>query len=107
MEMRLKLVQFGVSGLEDVRTLCTRWQAVLDLLTQETGSNPELEAWRQVGVEVEWRRPGEEVFLNFLAPPALLDRFLDDLREQGLTFSEQQVIPWLVVRCRLIAPTLQ
>ena len=107
MHMRLKLVQFGVTGLTDIRTLCTRWQAVLARLAQETGSNPELEAWRQVGVEVEWRRPGAEGCLTFLAPPALLERFLDDLKEQGWAFSEEEVIPWMVVRCRLIPPSLQ
>ena len=47
------------------------------------------------------------MFLNFLAPPALLERFLNDLKEQGLAFSEEEVIPWMVVRCRLMPRTLQ
>jgi hypothetical protein len=107
MHMRLKLVQFGVSGLQDIRNPCHRWQAVLDLLTQETSTAPGFRGYRQVGVEVEWRRPGEEVFLNFLAPPGLLERFLNDLKEQGWAFSEEEVIPWMVVRCRLIPSTMQ
>lgn len=107
MHMRLKLVQFGVSGLTDIRTLFYRWQAVLGRLSKEASPAPNLEAYRQVGIEVEWRRPGEEVLLNFLAPPALLDRFLADLKEQGLTYREEEVVPWMVVRCRLIPPSLQ
>lgn len=107
MDMRLKLVQFGVSGLEDIRTLLTRWQAVLGRLGQGAAPAPDLTAYRQVGVEVEWRRPGEEVCLNFVAPPALLERFLNDLKEQGWAFSEEEVIPWMVVKCRLIPPSLQ
>jgi hypothetical protein len=107
MEMRLRLVQFGVAGLEDVRTLLSRWQAVLSRLAQETSPASDLTAYRQVGVEVEQRLPGEEVLLNFLAPPALLERFLADLREQGLAYSEQEVIPWMLVKCRLKPRSLQ
>ena len=107
MDMRLKLVQFGVSGLQDIRILCTRWQAVLTRLRKEAVPASDFTAYRQVGVEVEWRRPGEEVCLNFLAPPALLERFLNDLKEQGWAFSEEEVIPWMVVKCRLIPPSLQ
>jgi hypothetical protein len=101
------MLQFKVSGLEDIRTLYSRWQAVLDRLKEKSGCKEDIEAHRQVGVEVEWRRPGEEVCLNFVAPPALLKRFLDDLREQGLDYSQEEIVPWMVVRCRLLSQNLQ
>ena len=107
MDMRLKLVQFGVSGLADIRILWTRWQAVLSRLGKEAAPAPDIAPYRQVGVEVEWRRPGEEVCLNFVAPPALLECFLNDLKEQRLAFSEEEVIPWMVVKCRLKPRSLQ
>ncbi len=106
MKTRLQMLQFGVSGLEDIRTLYPRWQAVLQRLKEEKKSM-DIEAHRQVGVEVEWRRPGEEVLLNFLAPPAVLEAFLNDLREQGLAFSQEEIIPWMVSRCRLMPRHLQ
>jgi hypothetical protein len=106
MEMRLKMLQFKVAGLEDIRTLCNRWQAGLDRLGEEQGSE-EAEAYRRVGVEVEWRRPRQEVFINLLAPPALLERFMNELKAQGLAFSQEEVIPWMVVRCRLLPRPLQ
>jgi hypothetical protein len=49
---------------------------------------------RQVTVEVEDRRPGEEVLLTFLAPKEVLERVLADLRQEGLEMSEDPLIPW-------------
>ena len=43
-----------------------------------------MQTHRQVTVEVEDRRPGEEVLLTFLAPKEVLERFLADLRKGGL-----------------------
>src|SRR3974377_1141522 len=96
------MVEFGVSGLEEVRTLVTRWKKVLAGLGQED-EGPAM-AWkhpRQVGIEVEDRRPGEEVLLTFLAPREVLERFLADLRQEGLEVCEEPLIPGVAITCRL------
>ena len=62
---------------------------------------------RQVGVEVEDRRPGEEVLLTFLAPKEALERFLADLRQEGLEMSEAPLIPGVVSTYRLKPRNLQ
>ena len=53
------------------------------------------------------RRPGEEVFLTFLAPREVLERFLADLRGQGLEVTEEPLVPGLAVTCRLGTRNLQ
>jgi hypothetical protein len=58
-------------------------------------------------VEVEDRRPGEEVLLTFLAPREILERFLADPRAQGLEVCEEPLIPGLAVTCRLGVRSLQ
>ena len=83
MQQRLEMVEFGVAGLEDVRTLLKRWKAVLADLARESGPSMVMQTHRQVTVEVEDRRPGEEVLLTFLAPKEVLERFLADLRQAG------------------------
>ena len=108
MEQKLQMVEFGVSGLEDVRTLVKRWKQVVAGLARE--DEAPYQVWRThrpVGVELEDRRPGEEVLLTFLAPREVLERFLADLRQEGLEVSEEPLIPGVVVTCRLKSPNLQ
>ena len=57
-------------------------------------------------VEVEGRRPGEEVLLTFMAPKAVLERVLADLRQEGLEVCEEPLIPGVVMTCRLGARNL-
>ena len=81
MQQKLQMVEFGVAGLEEVRTLVKRWKKVLAGLARE--DEAPYQVWqnrRQVGIEVEDRRPGEEVLLTFLAPREVVERFLADLR---------------------------
>ena len=66
-----------------------------------------MQTHRQVAVEVEDRRPGEEVLLTFLAPKEVLERFLADLRQQGLEVSEDPLIPGVLLTCRLKPRNLQ
>jgi hypothetical protein len=61
MQQKLQMVEFGVAGLEEVRTLVTRWKKVLAGLGREEGPAMVWKTHRQVGIEVEDRRPGEEV----------------------------------------------
>ncbi len=69
MQQRLPMVEFGVSGLAEVRTLVKRWKKVLaGLAREEEGPSMVWQTHRPVGIEVEDRRPGEEVLLTFLPP---------------------------------------
>ncbi len=109
MQQRLQMVEFGVAGLEEVRTLVKRWKKVLAGLTREEDEGPSMlwQTHRQVGIEVEDRRPGEEVLLTFLAPLEVLERFLADLRCQGVEVTEEPLIPGVAITCRLGARNLQ
>jgi hypothetical protein len=108
MKQQLQMVEFGVAGLAEVRTLVKRWKKVLAALgREEEGPAMVWQTHRQVGVEVEDRRPGEEVLLTFLAPKEVLERFLADLRQQGLQVCEEPLIPGVVMTCRLGARNLQ
>ena len=66
-----------------------------------------MQTHRQVTVEVEDRRPGEEVLLTFLAPKEVLERFLADLRNQGLGGEQYPLIPGILLTCRLKPRNLQ
>src|SRR3974390_636202 len=108
MEQKLQMVEFGVSGLEEVRTLVKRWKKVVAVLAKEDeGPTMVWQTRRQVGIEVEDRRPGEEVLLTFLAPREVLERFLADLRQEGLEVCEEPLIPGGATTCRLGARSLQ
>jgi len=106
MQQQLQMVEFGVTGLKEVRTLVKRWQQVLaQLAGEEEGVTM---VWQtRVGLEVEDRRPGQEVLLTFLGPREVLGRFLADLRGQGLEVTEEPLIPGLAITCRLGARSLQ
>jgi len=106
-QQKLQMVEFGVAGLADVRTLVKRWKKVLAGLAKEGGPSAVWQTHRQVSVEVEDRRPGEEVLLTFPAPREVLERFLADLRSQGLEVTEEPLIPGLATTCRLGARSLQ
>jgi hypothetical protein len=96
-----------VAGLADVRTLLKRWKTVVAGLGKEIGPSQVWKTHRQVGIEVEDRRPGEEVLLIFLAPKLALERFLADLKAQGLEVMEGPLVPGLAITCRLRARSLQ
>jgi hypothetical protein len=106
-EQRLQMVEFGVTGLKEVRTLMQRWKKVWATLAREGAPAAVWQTHRQVGVEVEDRRPGPEVLLTFLAPREVVERFLADLRAQGLEVCEEPLIPGCVLICRLGARNLQ
>ncbi len=108
MQQKLQMVEFGVAGLEEVRTLVKRWkQVVAELAKEDEGPAMVWQTRRQVGIEVEDRRPGEEVLLTFLAPREVVEKFLADLRGQGLEVSEEPLIPGVAISCRLRARNLQ
>jgi hypothetical protein len=92
--------------LEEVRLLVKRWKKLLAAMAKEE-EGPTLVWQTKVGLEVEDRRPGEEVLLTFLAPREILERFLADLRNQGLEVTEEPLIPGLAITCRLGTRSLQ
>jgi hypothetical protein len=107
MKQQLQMMEFGVSGLAEVRTLVKQWKKVMAGLAGEEVPFQVWKTHRQVGVEVEDRRPGEEVLLTFLAPKDVLEHFLADLRQEGLEVMEEPLIPGLATICRLEARSLQ
>jgi|WetSurMetagenome_2_1015567.scaffolds.fasta_scaffold63280_2 hypothetical protein len=107
-QQQLQMVKFGVSGLAEVRTLVKRWQQVLARLArEEEGPSMVWKTHRQVGVEIEDRRPGEEVLLTFPVPREVLERFLADLRQEGLEVTADPLTPGVLITCRLGARRLQ
>jgi hypothetical protein len=101
---RLEMVEFTVERINDIRTLLVRWRKVLaELEDTQAGLKGVIPTCRQVGVEVEHRRPGLEVLLTFLAPPEVLRRFKADLRNQGLTVQEELLLPGVLSSCRLLS----
>ena len=60
MQQQLQMVEFGVAGLAEVRTLVKRWKKVLaGLAREDEGPAMVWKTLQQMGVELEDRRPGE------------------------------------------------
>ena len=53
MKQPLEMMEFGVTGLAEVRTLAKRWKKVVAGLAGEDGPSLVWKTHRQVGVEVE------------------------------------------------------
>ncbi len=107
MQQQLKMMEFGVTGLAEVRTLVKRWQKIVAGLAGKEMPSMVWKTHRPGGIEVEDRRPGEEALLTFLAPREVLERFLADLRQEGLEVSEEPLIPGVATTCRLKPRNLQ
>ncbi len=103
MQQGLEMVEFKVARLEDIRVLLLRWRQVLAELEDAARPHMVMRTFRQVGVEVEHRRPGLEVLLTFLAPQEVLRRFKEDLRNQGYTVQEELLLPGVLSSCRLLS----
>jgi hypothetical protein len=103
MQQGLEMVQFTVEALEDIRTLLLRWRQVLAELEEAARPSMVMRTYREVGVDLQHRRPGMEVFLTFLAPPEVLRRFRADLQDQGLVVQEELLLPGVLSTCRLLS----
>jgi len=103
LQQRLEMVEFKVARLEDIRVLLLRWRQVLAELEDAARPHMVMRTFRQVGVEVEHRRPGMEVLLTFLAPREVLRRFKEDLRSQRYTVQEELLLPGVLSSCRLLS----
>lgn len=88
-------LEFGINCLADVRLLYYAW----DRLWALGGGVPPRSIL--VYVTIEDRLPGEQVSLNFQASPAMLERFLSTLEEDGFRFTRNEVIPGILIMCRV------
>ncbi len=92
---RLCRLEFGISGMADLRFLYKAWDRLWAV--EDRGNAESI----MVYVTMEDRLPGEEVSLNFHATPEVLDKFLDILEQDGLRFSSDIVIPGFLIMCRV------
>lgn len=95
MKTRICRLEFGVSGLADIRVLYKVWDSIWTL--GDWGNNESI----QVYITVDDRLPEEKVSLVFNAAPEVLDRFLGVLEQGGLKFSRNDFIPSLLIMCRI------
>jgi len=93
MKARLHHLEFEVANLDEVRTLVRAWRELIADIFDRTPfrfeSGLKLARYGRVEVEVasELER-GEDIFLVFLAPRAMLDQFQKALWDQGLKFTK-------------------
>ena len=95
MKFRIGRLEFGINCLADIRFLYQAWDRLWSL---ESGVPPHSIL---VYLTIEDRLPGEQVSLNFQASPAVLDRFLANLEQDGLKFSRHDLIPGFLITCRV------
>ena len=92
MKTHLCRLEFGINCLADIRVLYYAW----DRLWTPEGGMPGL-----VYVTIDDRLPGERVSLNFQGSPEMLDRFLERLEKDGLKFTRNELVPGLLILCRV------
>jgi hypothetical protein len=95
MKTRLCRLEFGINCLADIRFLYQAW----DRLWTREGGVPSHSILPYVTIED--RLPGEQVSLNFQASPEVLDRFLEILKQDGLQFTRNDLIPDFLILCRV------
>lgn len=94
-KFRLCRLEFGVSSMEDIRFLYRTWDSLWTV--EDRGSTDSI----LVYVSVDDRLPGEEVSLNFHGTTEVLDKFLSLLKQKGLKFSCNDLVPGLIKTCRV------
>ena len=95
MKSPMAMLEFGISGIDDIRSLIKAWKRYLGIEGLDNTKSI------LVYVTVNDRQPEEEVFLRFCASQEVLDRFLDYLGEDGFQFSCTEFIPGLLTICRV------
>ena len=95
MKFRMCRVEFAIFSMEDLRFLLKAWGKHL----AETGQPVNRDI--HVDVMLDDRVPGEQVCLCFIASSEVMDRFLVRLRQDGLKFSCDEIIPGLFSMCRV------
>jgi len=112
MEKQLYRMDFQVRSLEEVRTIVEVWKAVVESLPSpaavKIGRTSTPLPFEVVGVNVDKKLPpGQDVFLEFVATPDMLDRFFKDLRRKGLQFTQEFDKKARFIRCRVVPPDPQ
>jgi hypothetical protein len=95
MKTHMCRLEFGINCLADIRVLYYAW----DRLWTPEGRMPIHTPL--VYLTIEDRRPGEQVSLNFTASTEVLDRFLERLENDGLKFTRNELVPGLLILCRV------
>ncbi len=95
MKTRICRLEFGISGMADIRVLYKAWDRFW--AREDRGGAESI----QVYLTVDDRLPGEEVSLNFHATPEALDKFLNILEQDGLKFSRNDFLPGLLITCQV------
>jgi hypothetical protein len=100
-------MQFGVTDLDEIRTLVEEWQAAVETVTAQAPEKPGRASlpltYDSVEVNVDKERgPGQDVFLVYWAPLPMIDQFFKNLRQKGLNFTQEFDVEGPVIRCRLI-----
>jgi hypothetical protein len=101
------LMLFGVSDLDEVRILVETWREVVETIPRKTsmkiGRSSLPVSYESVEVIVDTELgPGQDVFLVYMAPLNLIDRFFRALRKMGLNFTQDFDTMGPVIRCRLV-----
>jgi hypothetical protein len=94
-KFRLCRLEFYVSSMDDIRFLYRTWDSLWTL--EDRGNTDSI----LVYLTVDDRLPGEEVSLNFHGTTEVLDKFLGILRQAGLKFSCNDLVPGLIKTCRV------
>ncbi len=94
-KFRLCRLEFIVTGMEDIRFLYRSWDSLWTV--EDRGSTDCI----LVTVSVDDRLPGEPVSLNFHSPEEVLDKFLSILKEKGLKFTCNELLPGLIKTCQI------
>ena len=94
-KFRMCRLEFVISGMADLKFLYRAWDSLWTV--EDRGSTDCI----LVTVSVDDRLPGEPVSLNFHSPEEVLDKFLSILKENGLRFSCEELLPGLIKTCRI------
>ncbi len=105
MKEQIEHLEFVVNSLDEIKTLCDAWDRIAGAAFRRTRSNTEraldLANYATVVVYVRGREPGREVFLVFMSPRAMMERFFKSLRHLGLEFTKEVDEEESVTICRL------
>jgi hypothetical protein len=112
MDKQLYRMDFRVGSLGEVRTIVEVWKAVVASLPSpaavKIGRTSTPLPFDVVGVSVDKKLPpGQDVFLEFIATPDMLDRFFKDLRQKGLQFTQEFDKKARFIRCQMVPPDSQ
>jgi hypothetical protein len=99
---RKSFLEFEVSDVGEIKVLLQSWYQVLARLQLGNSISQRLTENHLVNIRMDDMIGAEEVVVvQFLAPPDVLDGFIDELKAWGLAYSSRTLIPGLVTRCRL------